>query len=324
MVNGQKVEPQTPRLLGTIESKNPDRLSLANWLVTPNNPLTSRPIPNRMWEQIFGTGIVQSIEDFGTQGVLPSHPELLDYLALKFSRDHEWSLKKLIKEIVLSGTYQQSSIIKDWEVDPANQWLSHGPRFRLTAEQVRDQALRVSGLLSDKMYGPGVMPYQPPRVWQSVYNGEKWMVSDGEDRFRRAVYTFIKRTSAYPSVMLFDGSSREVCLAQRVRTNTPLQALVTLNDPVYVEAARAFASNIKSVKPVDQIKEAYQIAMLKVISDEKLIPLLELYITSLENYTTDINSLQQIMGCDSNDANQAALTVTCLAIFNLDEFLTKG
>jgi hypothetical protein len=326
MVKGPEVTPQTPRSLNPFPSTAPaNRLGFAQWLVDDANPLTSRTIVNRLWEQLFGQGLVSTIEDFGTQGEPPSHPELLDYMAIRLSKDYRWSLKNMSKEIVMSGTYRQSSkAAGNLGSDPANKWLSRGPRFRLTAEQVRDQALLVSGLLSNKMYGPSVMPLQPDKVWQSVYSGERWSVSEGEDRYRRGVYTYVKRTSNYPSVMMFDGSSREVCQVQRVRTNTPLQALVTLNDPVYFEAARAFAESLDpKLTPTQQIKSAYQLALLHNLSDEKLVPLLELYIRSLEDFKNDEQAVKKIMNCDSDNTKMAALTVVCLAIFNLDEFLTK-
>jgi Protein of unknown function (DUF1553)/Protein of unknown function (DUF1549)/Planctomycete cytochrome C len=326
MVKGKEVSPKTPKSLNPFPDGAPaNRLGFAKWLMDESNPLTSRTIVNRLWEQLFGQGLVSTIEDFGTQGEAPSHPELLDYLALRFSKEYKWSIKNSVKEMVMSGTYRQSAKVENnWEKDPTNKWLARGPRFRLTAEQVRDQALQVSGLLSDKMYGPSVMPFQPANVWQSVYSGDQWIVSDGEDRFRRGVYTYVKRTSAYPSVMMFDGSSREVCQVQRVRTNTPLQALVTLNDPVFVEAARTFAETLNpTATPTAQIREAYKKALLHELPDEKLISLLELYVKSFENFKKDRQALQQIMNCDSDDAKKASLTIVCLAIFNLDEFLSK-
>src|SRR5690606_27006933 len=176
--------------------------------------------------------------DMGTQSDPPTHPELLDWLALQFMHEMDWSVKHLLKELVTSTTYRQSSVSnkRTAEKDPDNKYFARGPRFRLSAEQVRDQALAVSGLLSSKMYGPSVMPQQPEGVWMSVYSGESWKTSPGEDQHRRGVYTFIKRTSPYPSYLTFDASSREVCLVDRITTNTPLQALTTLNDPVYIEA----------------------------------------------------------------------------------------
>ncbi len=219
-----------------------NRLGVAQWLVGRDNPLTPRVWANRIWARLFGIGIVETEEDFGAQGSLPSNPELLDWLASEY-RDGGWSLKKLIKTIVMSDTYRQSSDVTSAlrEADPRNLIQSRGGRYRLSAEAVRDQALSVAGLLSDKMGGPPVMPPQPARLWRSTYNGKSWVESEGEDRFRRGIYTYLKRTTPYPSMITFDGGSGEVCQIRRIRTNTPLQALVTLNDPVYLEAAAGMA-----------------------------------------------------------------------------------
>ncbi|WP_332911144.1 DUF1553 domain-containing protein [Algoriphagus boritolerans] len=241
MVLGQEVNPKTPAEFGGWREEWPkNRLGFAYWLTSAENPLTARTLVNRIWDQLFGRGIVRTLEDMGSQSDPPSHPELLDYLAWKTMNDYAWSIKALIREIVTTATYKQSSILSPevFEKDPENQWYSRGPRFRLSAEQVRDQALAVSGLLSEKMYGPSVKPHQPEGIWQTVYNGESWTESEGEDKYRRGIYTFLKRTSPYPSFITFDAASREVCLSKRLVTNTPLQALVTLNDPVYLEAAK--------------------------------------------------------------------------------------
>jgi len=323
-VKGKEVLPAVPASLNPLpEGVRADRLGFAKWLVDPANPLTARTIANRFWEQLFGQGIVSTIEDFGTQGELPSHPELLDYLAVRFYAEHRWSMKKLLKEMVMSGTYRQDSRVTN-DRDMSNRWLSRGPRIRLNAEQVRDQALSVSGLLSSKMYGKGVMPYQPDRVWQSVYSGEAWEQSKGEDQYRRAVYTFQKRTSPYPSMMMFDGSSREVCLVQRVRTNTPLQALVTLNDPVYVEAASALAGQApRDKKTLDRIAWMYERALFHPAPVEKLEPLVDLYTRSFEAYRIDPAAAEKVLTCRADEPSEAALRLVALAILNLDEFLTK-
>ncbi|MFZ9503682.1 MAG: PSD1 and planctomycete cytochrome C domain-containing protein [Cyclobacteriaceae bacterium] len=324
LVQGAEVQPAIPSLL-TVSGKNfmSDRLGFAQWLVDPANPLTSRTVVNRFWEQLFGQGLVTTLEDFGSQGELPSHPELLDYLAVQFSDEYQWSIKKILKEMVLSGTYRQDSRIRD-DRDPSNTWLARGPRVRLTAEQLRDQALSVSGLLSKKMYGKSVMPYQPENVWQTVYSGESWVLSEGEDRYRRAIYTFSKRTSPYPSAMVFDGSSREVCVVQRVRTNTPLQALVTMNDPVFIEAAVALAQTQAPNIPVkESIKAMYRSAVFRDLSKEKLVALVQLYIESYEKFQRNKTSAEALMGCSSADPSTAALSVVALAVLNLDEFLTK-
>jgi hypothetical protein len=192
---------------------------------------------NRLWEQLFGIGIVETTEDFGTQGATPSHQKLLDYLAVQVADAHQWSIKAILKEIVMSATYRQSSKFTPdrLEKDPYNRLLSRGPRFRLSAEQIRDQMLAVSGLLDRKVGGESVMPPQPDGIWNVVYSNHKWETMP-EDKYRRGLYTFWRRTTPYPSMVSFDSPSREFCVSRRIRTNTPLQALITLNDPVYLEA----------------------------------------------------------------------------------------
>lgn len=328
MVHGEKVTPVVPESLNGKSDKFPaDRLGFAQWLMSKNNPLTARTVVNRIWEQIFGIGIVESLEDFGSQGSLPSHPELLDWLALRLMNEHQWSLKKIIKDMVMSAAYRQDSRISAemLEKDPSNHLLSRGPRFRLTAEQVRDQALLVSGLLSTKMYGPGVMPYQPPKIWQSVYSGYTWTQSKGEDQYRRGVYTFIKRTSLYPSMMMFDGGSREVCLSRRIRTNTPLQALVTLNDSVYVEAARSFSKRmIASAKSSDErINAGYRMLTLRDISNDKFAVLHQLYNEALDEYKKDEEACKRFTVSKEADPEYAAMTVVAMALLNLDEVVNK-
>ncbi|MEZ5404085.1 MAG: PSD1 and planctomycete cytochrome C domain-containing protein [Bryobacteraceae bacterium] len=217
----------------------PNRLGLAQWLVSKDNPLTARVMVNRLWARLFGAGIVETEEDFGTQGSAPSHPELLDLLAVEFM-DSGWDIKAILKKMVMSATYRQSSAASDavLEKDPRNRLLARGPRVRLDAEMVRDQALAVSGLLSKKMYGPPVMPWQPEGIWLVVYSGDKWETSEGEDRYRRGLYTFLRRSSPYPTMIAYDAPTGEVCTIRRIRTNTPLQALASLNDPVSMEAAQ--------------------------------------------------------------------------------------
>ncbi len=327
LVKSAKVSPSVPKSLNPFPDGAPlNRLGLAQWLVASSNPLTSRTVVNRVWEQFFGAGLVETLEDFGTQGSVPSHPELLDWLSLRLMNDHHWSLKKLMKDIVISSTYRQDSKIdkEKLEKDPANKWLSRGARVRLSAEQVRDQALAVSGLLSNKMYGPGVMPYQPDGVWQSVYSAAKWQKSIGEDQFRRAVYTFQKRTSPYPSMITFDGSSREVCQVRRIRTNTPLQSLVTLNDPVYQEASIALAKRmLKSGKLLDdQIRTGYQLALLEDVSSRKLDALRNLYNEAINSYAEN-KKLKESLNKEGS-IEEAAMTIVAAAILNLDETLTKS
>jgi len=218
-------------------------MGLAHWLVDSANPLTARVAVNRFWAQLFGAGLVETEENFGSQGEPPSHPRLLDWLALEF-REGGWDQKALLRKLVLSATYRQASSASAEKLaaDPRNRLLGRGARFRLSAETVRDQALAVSGLLSPEIGGPSVYPPQPDGIWQAAFNGQRnWPTSSGEARYRRGLYTYLRRTSPYPSMETFDAPSRETCSLRRLRTNTPLQAFVTLNDPVYVEAAQALA-----------------------------------------------------------------------------------
>jgi hypothetical protein len=328
MVQGKTVEPGVPEAFNaTLQEVRPDRLGFARWLVSNDNALTARTFVNRIWEQIFGYGLVETLEDFGSQGSSPTHPELLDWLALRLMHDHQWSMKKLIRDVVLSATYRQQSHVttEALEKDARNEWLGRGARVRLSAEQIRDQALAVSGLLSRKMYGKSVMPYQPEGIWNSVYNGEKWILSEGEDQYRRGVYTFIKRTSTYPSLMMFDGSSREVCVSRRIRTNTPLQALVTLNDPVFVEAARRLASRMMATDsiPENSIRTGYHLLTFRTIPDNKLEVLTTLYNEAIKVYEADSASVQAITKDQHGSRKLAAMTVVANALLNMDEVIMK-
>lgn len=245
--SGPDLAPDVPAIFPKLPDGAPrNRLTLAKWFFQPGQPLTARVAVNRYWQELFGTGIVETLENFGSVGEEPSHPELLDYLALHFQNDLHWDMKALLRELVTSATYRQSAVTTPQLLakDPRNRLLARGPQQRLTAEMVRDQALLASGLLSTAMGGPPVMPPQPAGVWNGGYNNEKWMDATGPNRYRRAVYTFIKRTSGYPSFLTFDASDRDTSLPRRIPTNTPLQALVTLNDPVYQEAARALALRV--------------------------------------------------------------------------------
>jgi hypothetical protein len=328
LVHGDEVSPGVPGALNEMPADYPDnRLGLARWLVSKENPLTARVTVNRLWAQLFGTGIVETISDFGSNGYTPSHPELLDWLALQFMNEHEWSIKEQLKQMVMSATYRQASQLSPElrEKDPGNRLLARGPRNRLSAEQIRDQALAVSGLLSDKMYGPSVMPPQPEGLWQQVYSGLKWETSDGEDKYRRALYTFWRRTNPYPSLVTFDAPGREVCVSRRINTNTPLQALVTLNDPVFVEAAQGLASRMIEADPADlekQLKAGYRFAMFRDIQPEKLEVLTSLYLDARQHFEENNEAIRELTG--ETDLQLAALTVAANAIMNLDEFLTKS
>lgn len=332
MVKGDKVEPAVPASLNLFPANAPkNRLGLAEWIVSKQNPLTARTITNRVWEQLFGKGLSEILEDLGTQGVAPTHPELLDWLSYNFMNDYHWSMKTLIKEIVMSATYQQSSkfFAKTADKDPQNIFYTRGPRVRLSAEQVRDQALCMAGVMSNKMYGPGVMPYQPDGIWLSPWNGSSWVQSKGEDQYRRAVYTYWKRSAAYPSMLTFDGVSREVCTARRIRTNTPLQALTTLNDSAYIDCARNFALRMQreagdNVK--QQIVKGYKIATFREIDNKSLEALEQLYDKAYAQFKNDEAKTCEIMGgMDKNtNAQNAALSVVANAILNLDEVVTKN
>ncbi|WP_339715941.1 PSD1 and planctomycete cytochrome C domain-containing protein [uncultured Kriegella sp.] len=323
------VKAGTPESLNQWNGDWPDnRLGLSKWIVDKKNPLTARTLVNRVWHQIFGRGLVSTVEDIGSQSEPPSHPDMLDWLSLRFMNEHNWSVKALIKEIVLSGTYRQSSesTPEIYQIDPENELLARGPRIRLGAEQIRDQALAVSGLLSEKMYGPGVMPPQPDGVWQTVYNGAKWEESTGEDRYRRGVYTYLKRTSPYPSFLTFDAGSREVCTIRRTVTNTPLQALVTLNDPVYLEASYQLAKNNQMIGDIEKsIEKTYERATLTEIEPGTLEALKELYHNSLITFTENAEAPEMFLHFEDKPTPElGALTVVANAILNLDEFLTKA
>ncbi|WP_461149007.1 DUF1553 domain-containing protein [Spirosoma pulveris] len=329
MVKGAEVRPGVPKLLAPIPDGYPkNRLGLAKWIVSRDNALTARVIVNRFWEQLFGRGIVETLEDFGSQGSDPSHLALLDWLAVQFMEKDHWQVKKLLRRMVLSATYRQRSETtkEKTEKDPYNRWLSRGPRVRLSAEQVRDQALACSGLLSPKQYGPSVMPPQPDKIWQSPYNGESWVTSTGEDRYRRAIYTYWKRTAPYPSMTTFDAPSREFCQSRRIATNTPLQALVTLNDPVYLEAAEKLASTMqrRGKTPAQQLREGYRMLTFQPIEDRKLTVLLATYADALSTFKASPAEVNDMLPYASKKTPElAALTVSANVLLNLDKVVTK-
>ena len=327
MVPGEEVKVGVPEIWNPFDKYDENRMGLAKWMFSEENPLTARVMVNRIWEQFFGRGIVSSLEDFGSQGFSPTHPELLDWLAIKFREDLKWDMKKLMKEIVMSATYRQSSHYTQEakELDPLNEWLARGPRLRLNAEQVRDQSLAVSGLLSKKMLGKSVMPEQPEGIWQVVYSGTKWETSKGDDKYRRALYTFWRRTSPYPSIISFDAPSREFCLPKRIATNTPLQALVTLNDPVYLDAAIALGRRVLENGSADvagQLSLLYSLAMLRGISEEKLEDLKEVYHQTEIYFENSPEEICKLTG--EEDKKLAVFTVVANVVMNLDEFLMKS
>lgn len=336
---GEVVEPALPALFKPTESnKEPaNRMQLAKWLLHPDNPLTARVAVNRLWAQLFGTGLVETEEDFGTQGEPPSHPELLDYLAWQYQHDLKWDTKTMIKSIVMSSTYRQSSKVTPelLEKDPRNRLLSRGPRYRLEAEMVRDQALALSGLLNKKIGGPSVFPKQPDGLWQAAFNGQRtWMTSSGEDRFRRGLYTFWRRTIPYPSMAAFDAPSREVCQVKRVRSNTPIQAFVTLNDPVYVEASQALARRIVKEggwTTHERLRYALKLCTGRPADERQLEPLVQLYSRELERFRKNPEAAKTLatdpigpLPAGWKAEELAAWTVIANVLLNLDSVLMKG
>lgn len=328
LVKGKEVQAGVPASLQGLPNQAPaNRMGLALWLTDKKNPLTARTYINRIWEQLMGQGLVETLEDLGTQGAQPTHRELLDWLAWQWINDYQWSTKKLLKTIVMSATYRQDSRVRPelQEKDPYNKLYARGPRVRLSAEQVRDQALAVCGLLSEKMYGPSVFPYQPEGIWSSPWNGASWQQSKNEDQYRRSLYTYWKRSSPYPAMISFDGVNREVCVSRRIRTNTPLQALVTLNDSTYMAAAQAMAQYMsKENSLARQIEKGYYIAMRQPISDAKRTVLETLYHKALKKMKEKTTVAPASGILPSQEPEMAALTVVANAILNLDEVLNKG
>lgn len=335
---GAEVTPDVPGTLPPMDTNEQtlprNRLGLAQWMTRPDHPLTARVAVNRFWEQLFGTGIVETVEDMGTQGIQPTHRELLDWLAVTFMKDDQWSMKKLLKRMVLSSTYRQRSDVTQMVLaaDPFNRYFARGPRVRLSAEQVRDQALAVSGLLNTKMYGPSVMPQQPDGIWQSPYNGEAWVQAKDGEQYRRALYTYWKRTAPYPSMITFDSPSREFCQIRRLRTNTPLQALVTLNDPVYVEAAHRLSDYmVHRGKTIDQqIQAGFRRLTLHDLTPKKQAVLLKLYRDTEAYYAQHPADAGTLLGhglgtlpSADDSPKRAALMVVANTMMNLDEVIVK-
>jgi hypothetical protein len=332
LVKGEAVKPGVPKSLNELPKDAPaNRLGLAKWMTSKENPLTARTMVNRMWEQLFGNGLVETLEDLGTQGAAPTHVELLDWLSWKFMNDYQWSMKRLLKEMVMSATYRQDAkVTRDMlEKDPDNRYYARAPRIRLSAEQVRDQALAASGLLSAKMYGPSVMPYQPDGIWLSPWSGgEYWKKSNGEEQYRRSLYTYWKRTAPFPAMLTFDAGMREVCVSRRIRTNTPLQALVTLNDQGFIEMSRSLAKKMiaSGNNLQQQIAFGYEKLLFKKIPAEKLKILQALYENAFRQYKNDPAATCEITGLmdQHNTPKTAAMVIVANTLFNLDEVITKN
>lgn len=332
LVKGDLVEPDVPHSLNPLPATAPkNRLGLAMWLTDKKNPLTARTMVNRLWEQVFGQGLVETLEDLGTQGIPPTHRELLDWMAYQFMNENQWSTKKLLKMMLMSATYQQSSVSTPDAIqkDPSNNLYARGPRVRLSAEQIRDQALVASSLLSSKIGGPSVFPHQPKGIWLSPYNGADWKMSEGEDKYRRALYTFWKRTAPYPSMMTFDGAARDVCASRRIRTNTPLQALVTLNDEAFIEMSRGLAFRMiesGGISLSEKINKGYEWLMFKKLDPEKLKILEQLYNQSLLGFKGDKEKTCEMVGVMNhrNNPETAAMVVVANAMLNMDEVIVKN
>ena len=332
----EKIGPNVPAVLRSFTNLSPrNRLELAQWLTHPAHPLTARVAVNRFWENFFGIGLVKTSEDFGTTGEFPSHPELLDFLAMHFV-DSGWDVKELQRLIVLSETYQQDSRITSDHLtkDPENRWLSRGPRYRLSAETIRDNALAVAGLLQPRVGGASVKPYQPEGLWEdvTVERRGKYIADQGEGLFRRSMYTFWKRTCPPPSMVSFDAPNREVCVARRSRTNTPLQSLVLLNDPTYVEAARSLAQLMMAAGGEDKqrIDDGLLRAVARPARPEELAILTELLASSRDRFAKDPTAAEKLnavgtipLAQNSDPCEVAAWTVVASTILNLDETISK-
>jgi hypothetical protein len=337
---GDEVTAATPEALPAIDPAYPKtRLGLAKWLVDPDNPLVARVTVNRWWAELFGRGIVSTLEDFGTQSEPPTHPELLDWLAVEFV-ESGWSMKHVLKEMVMSEAYRRASNVSGemLEKDAANRWLARGPRFRMSAEMVRDNALAVSGLLSTKMGGEPIMPHQPSGIWRQVGRNEpKWVNATDENRWRRGVYVIWRRAAPYPSFVNFDGPDRSSCVVKRPRTNTPLQALTLMNDPAYVEMALALALRVVSEIPdgtvAERLGHLYELVLCREPQEGEVRHLEAVYrdraaqLTEAPGVADEViqgaSSVVQAQKGVENAELAAWLHVTTI-LLNLDETITKG
>ena len=350
---GDKVTAGVPAFLPPLPAGAPhNRLGLAQWLVAPSHPLTARVTVNRYWQMLFGTGLVKTAEDFGSQGEAPSHPALLDWLAVEFQTpakspltgaEQAWNVKALVKQMVMSATYRQSSAVTPELIakDPENRLLARGPRHRLAAEFIRDQALAISGLLDARIGGPSVSPYQPPGIWEELasradgknWTAQEYVQSHGPDLYRRTMYTFWKRTAPPPSLVTFDAPDRETCVVRRARTNTPLQALVLMNDPTYVEAARKLAERLltQAVTTDERLALAFRLATARPPREPELEALKNVLRRQEEIFRQNADAASRLLGVGESPRDEqlaavelAAWTMVANAILNLDETLTKG
>jgi hypothetical protein len=330
------VEPAIPRFLGVLDTngERATRLELAGWLVSRDNPLTARAFVNRTWREFFGAGLSRTLDDLGSQGEWPTHPELLDWLAAEFMRD--WDVKHIVRLIVTSHTYRQSSQgVSTNEKDPENRLLSHQQRFRIDAENVRDVALQVAGLLDDRFGGPSVNPVEPDGYLAALnFPKREYAASHGADLYRRSVYTFWQRTYLHPSLLNFDAPTREECTVGRSASNTPLQALDLLNDPIYVEASRVFAQSAiaRAGSRVDrQIEWVFDRALNRAPTADERAIVRGLYDRNLKRFARDPRSARALLGEGEaplppavDVVRLAALTTVTRAVLNLHEFTTRS
>lgn len=333
---GDSVSPATPEAILPFNKDYPkNRLGLSKWLFDKQNPLTARVYVNILWQEFFGRGIVKTPGDFGMQGELPSHPALLDWLAVDFM-EHDWDIKRLVKNMVTSATYKQSAVVtpKKLEQDPENIYLSRGPRYRIAAEFVRDVVLESSGLLNKTIGGPSVKPYQPAGLWEGATSGRGllsiYVQDHGAKLYRRGIYTLIKRTVPPPSMAIFDASNRDVCEVRRLKTNTPLQALVMMNDPTVLEASRVLAANLLKEQSgeKDKITKAFRLIVCRKPGEKELKVLMDYYRKQQETMTDDVAKKTIAIGESKVDPEAdkksiAALMRVITAIYNLEETITK-
>jgi hypothetical protein len=324
----EPVRPGVPAVLGALpEGATADRLAFARWLVSADNPLTARVTVNRHWQAFFGRGIVRTLDDFGYQGEAPTHPELLDWLAREFV-ERGWSVKQLHKLVVTSATYRQASAVTPalLAADPDNRLLARGPRVRLEAEQIRDAALKAAGLLSAKMYGPSVFPPQPPGVTtEGAYGGLNWQPSPGEDRYRRGLYTFAKRTAPYAMFGTFDAPSGEACVARREVSNTALQALTMLNDAVLMEAAQGVAKRVaaRGGGTAERVEYLFRLCLVRGPTKAEAAAVSAFYDTQRGRFAADPKAAAAVAGAGDAAAERAAWAATARAILHVDEFVTR-
>ncbi|GAB4138837.1 MAG: PSD1 and planctomycete cytochrome C domain-containing protein [Planctomycetaceae bacterium] len=332
---GEQVQRKTPAAFPAFPKGKPkNRLGLAHWLVQPNHPLTSRVTVNRYWAQLFGRGIVETIGDFGHLGRYPTHPQLLDWLAVEFVNSG-WDRKHILKLMVMSATYQQTSVNdhRHDKIDPANHLLWRAPRFRLPAEEIRDSSLQIAGMLSTKIGGPPVFPYQPKDYYKGKKGGWSWNLSQGEDRYRRGMYTFWRRTTPYPTFIIFDAPDRSSCTVARPRTNTPLQALATMNDPQFVEASRVLGQRVLTEGPKNldgRLSFAFRLATARNPNQEELTVLQETYREQLAHYQKNPEAAKKLIQAGTfqrpenlDPIQHATWTAIANALLNLDETITR-